>query len=63
VHKAREFQDAEMFGNRGLRNFRMLGQHPNGLLAPAAEPLENRTPRRIGERDEQIIRGSGHSNP
>jgi hypothetical protein len=40
AYQAGELQDGQVFGHRGLRNARMAGQHPHGLLAVADQPFK-----------------------
>jgi hypothetical protein len=39
----------------------MAGQHPNGLLAVAGEPLEDRAAGRIGKGAEKLVRDRGNT--
>jgi len=55
AHKACEFELAQMFGDRGLGDVELLGQHPDGLLAAPCEALENRAARGIAEGFEQEV--------
>ena len=43
------FEDSQMFRHGRLRDARVVGQHPHGLLTIPAEALEDRAARGIGK--------------
>lgn len=56
-HQPCLLQNAQMFGDRRLRDADSSGQSTDGLLTFAAETFEESPPRRIGERlEERIVR-------
>ena len=49
AHPAGMLQKGEVFGDRGLRHARLVGQSVHGLFAVPAQSLENGTAGRVGE--------------
>jgi hypothetical protein len=60
VHKSGVFENGEMLGDRRLRNAGLQGQRRDSLLAVTTQALEQRPPRRIGQRFEDDVLGLGH---
>jgi hypothetical protein len=55
AHQPGLLEDPKMLRDRRLRDPGLSRQRPNRLLAFAAKALENRAPRRVGERPEEPI--------
>lgn len=50
AYQARVLKNSQMFRYRGLRDLRVVREHPYSLFTVAAETLEKRAASRIGER-------------
>src|SRR5262249_9412931 len=61
AHQAGMLEDAEVLGDRGLRDTGPLSQGPHGPLAVAAQPFEDRAAGGIGERTEKLSRRRRHA--
>jgi hypothetical protein len=55
-------EHSEMLRDRRLRDSRVVGEHPHGLLTITAQTLEKRPPRGIGKRLEKGIGRGTHVN-
>jgi hypothetical protein len=60
AHQSGLLQHAEMFRDRRLRDPGAGRQRRDGQLAVAAQPFEQGSPGRIGERPEQQVVGVRH---
>ena len=56
------FQDAEVLGDRGLRDGAAVGEHADGLFALAAEAFEERPPGGVGEGFQNGVGSVFHDN-
>jgi hypothetical protein len=63
AHQPGEFENAQMLGYGGLRDARLIGQRPHGLLPVTTQPFENRTASRVGEGLEDDVGGAEHVQP
>ncbi len=61
AHQPGELEDTQVLGHCGLRDASLVRQHPHGLFASAAQPLEDRPPRRIRKGLEEGVGGDAHA--
>jgi hypothetical protein len=63
ANQAGEFENAQMLGYGGLRDARLIGQRPYGLLPVTTQPFEDCTASWVGEGLEEDVGGAEHVQP